>query len=516
MPRFLFASTVINEVLFDPSGTDTGLERIEIYNPDETAADMSGWELYPDGIGYFVFPAGFLLSAKSFVVVHLRSSGANDASNLYHSSADANMGNSSGSVVLFKVGSRGKDTIVDFVRYHKAGASERKTWESAAVEAGLWPAGNFVDIAAHTEGSSIGLVSDGMRGGPSSWKIYANPSLGSANGGSSGGPPPSPLASPPPPPAEAGLVRAITPSLGADAGLNITALAGAVIPFRGMAFGLDGGPLTQARFLWNFGDGSFREGRSVVHVYYFPGTYRVNLVVSSGEYIGSDWLTATVLPVEVYLSEIAPSDDGFVELFNAADQEVDIGGMELADNNTRVFRLPVHTVVAGRSAAVFPNAVSGLNPTSWLKLSDARGKLLEEVSLTENLTDGASWERRGKEFFVQLTPTPGSLSFSSSAGATAASESSDAGEIRRLPATSSPAVTLSSADKGLNPAAGKNESETESARDPDNKSKENLGDRRRNAAALFDFSSSTFFLIIAAAGSAAAAAVIVFLRRKKL
>lgn len=68
-----FASVVINEALFDPSGTDTGLEKIELYNPTMEVINMAGWELYPDGIGYFAFPSGFTLQSKSFVVVHLLS-----------------------------------------------------------------------------------------------------------------------------------------------------------------------------------------------------------------------------------------------------------------------------------------------------------------------------------------------------------------------------------------------------------------------------------------------------------
>src|SRR3989344_1667125 len=86
LPLAAVAAVVINEVLFDPAGSDTGLEAIELYNPDGASASLGGWELYPDGIGYFTFPRSFSLPSRAFVTVHLRVSGSDDGANLYHAS----------------------------------------------------------------------------------------------------------------------------------------------------------------------------------------------------------------------------------------------------------------------------------------------------------------------------------------------------------------------------------------------------------------------------------------------
>lgn len=407
-PLFSSASVVINEVLFNPSGgSDTGLEKIELYNPDAAAQDMSSWELYPDGIGYFVFPNGFSLATKSLVVIHLHASGTNDAANLYHSSATSNMGNSSGSVALFKPGGRNEDTIIDFVRYHKAGASERKTWESYAAEAGLWTVGTFVDVANLSEGNSIGLVSDGVRQNAASWKIYTSPSIGGANAAASGeSSAPAATSTPATSPA-ASSGAAPKPSLGADAGPDATVIAGVVVTFRGMAFGLDGEPLPGARFLWNFGDGWIQEGKSLNHVYYFPGTYQANLSVSSGEYSGSDWRIITVIPPAITISEAKPGDNGFVELFNASDQSIDLSGINLTDDARNIFRIPAGTVVGAGGVIVFANVISGLNPSAALILRDARSSLLDEAEFSALLPRGASFERSGEKFVVAVTPTPG-------------------------------------------------------------------------------------------------------------
>lgn len=462
VPRFILANPVINEVLFDPAGTDTGLEKIELYNPGVAPLDMSGWELYPDGIGYFTFPNGFSLPAGSLAVIHLRTSGANDAANLYHPSAGANMGNSSGSVAVFKSGGRSQDTIADFVRYHKPGSSERKTWESTAADAGLWTTGQFVDISAIAEGNSIGLVSDGVRGGSSSWKIFATPSIGRANA-ETPGVTPTPQASPVPTPtsaanASADFGKPVTPSLKADAGPDAKAIAGAVIEFRGMAFGFDGEPLPGTRFLWNFGDGSVQEGRNLTHVYYFPGEYHASLNISSGEYSGSDWKTITVVRPNLSISEVMPGDDGFVELFNSSSGIIDASGININDGFRNVFRLPAGTLIGGGSAVVFPNKFTGLNPFSSLSLRDARNLTLEEINLSGKVAPGASWERSGGSFLVQSKPTPGEVNRQ------IAAEIADQKLVNAFPASAIASGTSPSSESKIRGAAAVMEKEVLTAR----------------------------------------------------
>ena len=36
----------INEIMYNPPGTDTDLEWIELYNNDTTAIDITGWKFY--------------------------------------------------------------------------------------------------------------------------------------------------------------------------------------------------------------------------------------------------------------------------------------------------------------------------------------------------------------------------------------------------------------------------------------------------------------------------------------
>lgn len=409
VPHVSFASAVINEILFDPAGADTGLEKIEIYNPDAAAQDLSGWEFYPDGIGYFVFPNGFSLSSQSFVTIHLRATGASDAANLYHSSPTSNIGNSSGSFALFRPGGRGEETIADFVRYHKPGSSERKTWESAAAEAGLWAAGEFVDVGELAEGASIGLAKDGVRSGAASWMIFVAPTIGVGNASA----PSSPPSSGTPPPASATSTpiadsgRTPPPSLRVEAGEDRIALSGATVEFRGQVFGLNGTLVPEARMIWNFGDGETREGKAVLHTYRFPGNYVVSLSGSVGEYAGADYLSVRIVAPDLRITEIKPGSDGFVEIANNTGERLDLGGMALADASRTQFRIPQHTFVTGGGAIVFPNAVTGLLPLSPLELRDAAGRQIDAAAFSAVIPEGGSWERGDSGFRMAQIPTPG-------------------------------------------------------------------------------------------------------------
>jgi len=73
--------------------------------------------------------------------------------------------------------------------------------------------------------------------------------------------------------------------------------------------------------LWNFGNGVSKDGQNIEHSYSYPGKYIVVLDVISGEYSASDTFTMDVLPNGIYISEIMPSPDSFVELTNKLEKE---------------------------------------------------------------------------------------------------------------------------------------------------------------------------------------------------
>lgn len=165
---------VISEVLYNPDGTDTGLEWIKIKNAGTYTIDLDGYVLHFDGTGSndFTFP-DFALLPGSKVVVHVRASGTNTATDLYWvDTGGVNMSNSYGSVVLFNKLPKDSSTIVDFVQY---GAKDQDG-EIKAVAAGIWTDNAFVTNVA--ESHSIQLIG-ADNNAVSDWQDQSSPTPGS-------------------------------------------------------------------------------------------------------------------------------------------------------------------------------------------------------------------------------------------------------------------------------------------------------------------------------------------------
>lgn len=129
----------ISEVYYNPlASDDTGAEWVKIYNPNEASFSLEGYDLYTGK--YYTFK-NFVLEPKKSVIVHINLVGLDTTDDL-HTGTDnqTNMGDSYGTVALFKNQTHSSATIIDFVQFGSGG----HTWQSAAVSAGIWTAGDFV------------------------------------------------------------------------------------------------------------------------------------------------------------------------------------------------------------------------------------------------------------------------------------------------------------------------------------------------------------------------------------
>lgn len=140
--------------MFNPAGTDTEKEWIEIFNGSGNIQDLTGWTIKPrgaSGLKNYVFPT-FSLNSSSFVTIHLRQAGADNETDLFQGSLPTgNMSNTQGSVSLYD----NSGTIFDFIEYGAAG----QTFESEAIKNNLWPSGDFVPNVS--EEKSLELKKDG-------------------------------------------------------------------------------------------------------------------------------------------------------------------------------------------------------------------------------------------------------------------------------------------------------------------------------------------------------------------
>lgn len=164
---------VINEVMVNPDGTDTGLEWIELYNTGTEEVVLSSYDLYAAG-SYYTF-GSFTLNPGAYVVVHINLSGLDTVTDLYQD-ISGNMSNTSGTIALFSGTTHSSSTIVDFIRY----GATATTWQSAAVATGIWNSGDYVPVVS--EGNSMGRLPNGQDTDvPTDWTNFAYPTPGQEN-----------------------------------------------------------------------------------------------------------------------------------------------------------------------------------------------------------------------------------------------------------------------------------------------------------------------------------------------
>ncbi|HRI05805.1 MAG TPA: lamin tail domain-containing protein [Candidatus Dojkabacteria bacterium] len=77
LPTYASSSIIINEILYDPVGTDSGYEWIELYNPLSTSITLTGWKIQVAGTTFVdttilptttIQPNTYLLVCESKVV----------------------------------------------------------------------------------------------------------------------------------------------------------------------------------------------------------------------------------------------------------------------------------------------------------------------------------------------------------------------------------------------------------------------------------------------------------------
>ncbi len=350
-PSFAFADLFINEIMYDLEGSDTNREWIEIYNSGGAAIPFSEYKLFEANTNHALTPVqgGSSIPAGGFAII------VEDASN-------------------FLTDHPGFSGVI-----FDSSFSLSNTGESLSLKDS-----SLTEVVNTTYSSSLGAAGDGNTLQLVSGSFSARtPTPGTTNS-SSGSPP---EVSPPQTETASTTASNSTTSNGSmskgkvdqqifpSAGEDFVGVVGAAVVFTGSALGIDKKPLTVARFLWNFGDGSSKEGKTASHIYHFPGEYLATLDVASGEYSNSDLRKVLIVPPAVSIATFLQGDDGFTELYNAGEYDVDISFWQLHQAQTS-FAFPDHTILLHGKKTKFPNQVTLLLGSGQIVLSFPNGSVV--------------------------------------------------------------------------------------------------------------------------------------------
>ncbi|MDP3726217.1 MAG: lamin tail domain-containing protein [bacterium] len=336
IPATSFAQVVITEIMYDLEGSDADREWVEIYNAGTNPVDLKDWK-FNDGSNHVLNEpsknggtGSLMLPAGVYAIL----------------TSDA---------VQFGVEHTVSVSVIDTVM--SLGQQDDRTYTVSLMR----PDGGIEDSVSYT--TALGAKGDGksLQKINSSW-VAALPTSGSANNETGVGENLQTNETIAPAQASQNGVYVSTPkqTIVVDAGNSKqTALVGVDATFKGVVYGLEGEAISNARFLWSFGDGSTKEGKSITHAYQYPGEYVVTLEGSSAGYSSSDKILLTVVPSQISINEIGSPEDFFISIKNDTKYEINLGGWIVRSSSTH-FTIPTNTFVLSMKAIRLAGSITKL------------------------------------------------------------------------------------------------------------------------------------------------------------
>lgn len=266
-PCFAKAAVVINEVAWMGTAVSANNEWLELYNNGNSEVDLNGWTLKAaDGSPEIDFSSAAVktIPASGFYLLE-----RTDDSSVPEVKADAiytGALSNDGEVLILKDKEGTEVDRVDAGSKWPAGDNAAKLTMQKAD--GGWITAAATPKAANASGGQSSVQASSAASG-----VAQASSFFSGQTSQSG---------------SVAVAWPVEPRIYANAGGNKSGVAGAGVLFEGAALGFKEEPLENARYLWNFGDGSFAEGKNVRHFYKYPGEYIAVLDVASGQYSASD------------------------------------------------------------------------------------------------------------------------------------------------------------------------------------------------------------------------------------
>ena len=399
MPFFAHAQVVVNEVMYNPAGSDSGREWVELYNQGGSDVTLVGgtvhgsWRIADSsnhtltdpsggvGRGSLVIPAGGYLVVASDPSEFISGEYVGGTYSVIKSSIS--LGNSGSTVSLID----GTGTNVNGFSYANT-------------------------QGANDDGASLQRQADG------SW-IAALPTPGAANSSSVFVPPvidsgssqsntsSSTSATQTAPAAVSSYVPPPTPDLYADAGADRTVIVGADAEFNASAYDKAQNILdpSTVRFNWNFGDGSTAEGESVLHHYEYPGKYALVLNIALNKNAATDEMTVTAEPAKLTFSALG---DGGVEIDNLAGRDLDLSGWLVRAASgllPALFMLPPHSMILAGSSMHISRATLGFIATPQSELDYPNGVVMLSAGQSSTATSTSAFSAPVIASSVPKVPT---------------------------------------------------------------------------------------------------------------
>lgn len=373
-PGLAFAQVVINEIAWMGGAVSANHEWIELYNGGGESVDVSGWSLVAEdgspSVSFSEKCTTAIIGPQGYFILERTSdeSVSSVAADCIYTGALSN----TGEFLRLRDGSGNAIYSIDVTSGWQAGDNTTKeTMQRTAT--GGW-------VTATATPKAINAVEEGNNNSNTSHQDTVSAQD------------------------TASVNTAYEPkqTIFVDAGPpKQIVLAGADTVFKAIAYGTEGDPIHNARFLWNFGDGNIKDGAAITHAYKYTGEYIVSATGSSGGYSASDRIIVTVIPADIHIDSIGTADDFFVSLVNNTKEEISIGGFVIRAGEKQ-FTIPERTYLvpnkklrfsAETTGFTYHTSVALLYPQGTVAFVYQQGEAKEENIKTPAPTASVSAQR---------------------------------------------------------------------------------------------------------------------------
>ncbi len=338
-PVLVQAEVVINEIMYDLSGSDDGREWVELYNNGDSNVDLTNWKFTEGGTNHgLTAVAGASIEAGGYAVIvddpaKFSADWSNVSVLVFDSSFDLN---NTGEELVIK---NGEGEIVNSVAYDGAiGAAGNG--HSLQLSGGDWIAAGPTPGAENRDTAEVpedpGDDNDDLDDNSDDVVDESSGSSSSSRSGNSSN----------------SVAVSSNPSLKIEVAKPV--LTKIETPFYVKALGVEAIKNVE----WSFGDGSSARYQSSSHTYLLPGTYTV-LVTARAKGLKEDLsarLNLTVVEPKIVIESVSAEA---ITLVNKSSSEVNLKDWRLVLGNQE-FLFPV-TIMSASGKLSLAHAVTGFS-----------------------------------------------------------------------------------------------------------------------------------------------------------
>jgi hypothetical protein len=329
---FADGSVSITEIMYNPEGSDTGREWVEIYNAGSAAIDLTDWKFFEADTNHEIthYSGSATVASGAYAVIasdpaKFKIDFPSYSGAVYDSSFS--LSNTGETLALKK-----EDAIIDSVTYSSSGGIEG---ESINKSGSSWTSGTATPGSGEETSSS------------SSSNTTTSSSV-STSSGSSG----------------SALSQSVemrsNPQLFVKIESMDRVVMGAPIEFKAVVWNEKKEIVSNSKVTWNMGDGTLKKGEIVFHTFSNVGKYVVVADVYDWGLSASTKKVVEVLASEISISNVMLDKGGSIEIYNSSGYEMDISSWVLRVGGKN-FVIPKNTYIVSKQKIVFVSATTGLD-----------------------------------------------------------------------------------------------------------------------------------------------------------